>query len=76
MTKQAIITRTAEVINQLPDAQAAEISDFVEFILKRYEEHKLTQGIQKLTAESQAFAFLHDEAELYTEADLKEVYDG
>lgn len=76
MNKQAIITRTVEAINQLPDDKAAEISDFVDFLLQRYEEHKLTKGIQQLAAESQAFAFLSEEEDLYTEADLKEVYNG
>lgn len=76
MTKQAIITRTVEAINQLPEEKAAEISDFVDFLLKRYEEQKLTAGIQQLAAKSQVFAFLNDDEELYTEADLKEVYNG
>ena len=76
MTKQAIIARTVEAIKQLPDDKAAEISDFVDFLLKRYEEHALTKGLQQLTAESQTFAFLHDEEELYTEADLKQLYNG
>lgn len=76
MTKQAIIERTIKVINQLPEEKAEEISDFAEFVSKRYEEHLLAQGIQKITSEGQAFDFLNAEEDLYSIADLKEVYNG
>lgn len=76
MTKQVIIERTLKVINQLPEDKAEEISDFADFVFKRYEEHELTNGIQKMTSESHAFEFLKAEEEIYTIADLKEVYNG
>lgn len=76
MTRQAIIERTLRAINQLPEEKAAEISTFAEFVMKQYEEHQLAQGIQKLASESSAFDFLNEEENLYTEADLKEVYNG
>ncbi|MEO6732265.1 MAG: hypothetical protein ABIN01_13695 [Ferruginibacter sp.] len=76
MTRQLIIERTLKAINQLPADKAEEISDFAEFVIKRYEEHKLTEGIQKLTADSQGFDFLKSEEDLYSVADLKEVYNG
>lgn len=76
MTRQAIIEKTLRAINQLPEEKAEEISTFAEFILKQYEEHQLIQGIQKMAAQSSAFDFLNHEEDLYTEADLKEVYNG
>ena len=76
MTKQIIIERTIKAINQLPEDKAEEISDFADFIIKRYEEHQLIQGIQLLTSNSQAFSFLKHEEDLYSLADLKEVYNG
>lgn len=76
LSKQAIIDRTIKAINLLPTDKAEEISDFADFVSKRYEEQQLAQGIQQLAAESQAFAFLHDEEDLYTEANLKEIYNG
>ncbi|MGI4874145.1 MAG: hypothetical protein ACRYFX_23540 [Janthinobacterium lividum] len=76
VSKQAIITRTINAINLLPAEKAEEISDFADFLSKRYEEQQLAHGIQQLASESQAFAFLHAEEDLYTEADLKEVYNG
>lgn len=76
MTKQAIIERTIKVINQLPEDKAEEISDFADFISKRYEDQQLVQGIQQITAGSQSFAFLQEEEDLYSADDLKEVYNG
>lgn len=75
MTRQAIIERTIKAINQLPEDKAEEISDFADFVSKRYEEHLLTQGLQKLTIDSKAFDFLNDEEDLYSMSDLKEVYN-
>jgi hypothetical protein len=76
MTRQLIIERTLKAINQLPEDKAEEISDFADFVYKRYEEQELTNGIQKLTSESQVFEFLNNEEDIYSVADLKEVYNG
>lgn len=75
MTRQLIIDRTVKAINQLPEDKAEEISDFADFVIKRYEEHKLTIGIQQMASDSQAFEFLNTEEDLYSETDLKEVYN-
>jgi len=76
MTKQFIIERTLKAINQLPEDKAEEISDFADFVFKKYEEQELRKGIQKMTSESKAFDFLESEEELYTVSDLKVVYNG
>jgi len=76
MTRQIIIERTLKAINQLPEDKAEEISDFADFVFKRYEEHELTKGIQKLASESQSFDFLNKDDDIYSIADLKEVYNG
>ena len=76
MTRQIIIERTLKVINQLPEDKAEEIFDFADFVFKRYEEHELTNGIEKIASESQAFDFLNRQEEIYTVADLKEVYNA
>jgi hypothetical protein len=76
MTRQAIIERTIKAINQLREDKAEAISDFADFVTKRYEEHLLTKGIQQLSVDSNALSFLHDDEDLYTLEDLKEVYNG
>ena len=76
MTRQIIIERTLRAINQLPEDKAAEISDFADFIMKRYEDECLVEGIKHLTSNSQAFDFLKNEEDLYSESDLKEVYSA
>jgi hypothetical protein len=76
MTRQAIIERTLKAINQLPEDKAEEISDFADFVIKRFEEQKLTAAIQQMTSASKSYAFLEADEDLYTLADLKEVYNG
>ena len=76
MTRQAMIERTVKAINLLPEDKAEQISDFADFVSKRYEEQLIQQGIQKLAADNKTFDFLVSEEDLYTEADLKEVYNG
>jgi len=73
MTKQLIIQKTVKAINRLPENKAEEISDFADFIARRYEEHLLTERIQQITSDSQTYDFLKDDEDLYTEADLKEL---
>lgn len=76
MTRQIIIERTLKALEQLPDEKAAQISDFADFVLKQYEEQLLTNGIAHLTANGDAFAFLKDEPDLYSEKDIKGPYNG
>ena len=76
MNRQVIIDLTVKAINHLPEDKAKEISDFAEFIMRQYEERVLTEGIENLTLNSKAFDFLKDEEDLYTEADIKELYNG
>jgi len=75
MTRQAIIEHKVRVINQLPEEKAEEISDFADFVIKRYEESVLTKGVQTLSSQSHSFDFLNEEEELYSLSDLKKVYN-
>jgi hypothetical protein len=75
MTKQIMIEQTLKVFNQLPEEKVEEISNFADFILKRYEESELLKGIQKISYDSNSFTFLNEETDLYTLADLKKVYN-
>jgi hypothetical protein len=76
MTRQAIIQHTANIISKLPQDKAEEISDFADFVMRRYEENLFTEGIQKINTDSSSFDFLKNDEDLYTEADLKEVYNA
>ena len=75
MTKQTIIERTVKIINQLPEEKAAEISDFADFLIKRYEEQSLIKDIQIILSENDSFSFLDNEEDLYSENDLKEKFN-
>ena len=76
MTKQAIIERTIKAINLLPEDKAEEISDFADFVIKKFEDNRITESIQQLASKSQTFDFLNDEEDLYSSHDLKEKYNG
>lgn len=76
MTRQAIIERTIRAINQLPEDKAEEISDFADFVFKKFEDNRITESIQQLASKSHAFDFLNDEEDLYSSTDLKEKYNG
>ena len=72
MTKEAIIQKTLEALKILPKEKAEEISDFADFLLRKYEELSLQQGIQMLQSQSETFNFLNEEEELYSPADIKD----
>ena len=74
MTKEAIIEKTIKTLNILPNEKAEEIADFADYIMKKYEDDTLTQGIQKLTEQSNVFSFLNDEEALYSVKDIKQKY--
>jgi hypothetical protein len=76
MTRQAIIERTIKAINQLPEDKAEEICDFADFVIKKFEENRLSESIQMLASKSQAFDFLNDEEDIYSTNDIKEKYNG
>jgi hypothetical protein len=72
LTKETIIQKTLEALKILPKEKAEEISDFADFLLRRYEELSLQQGIQMLQSQSETFNFLNEEEELYSPADIKD----
>ena len=76
MTKEKIIEKTIEVINQLPPEKAEEVYDFADYILKRFEEQSMTANIQQIVSESKSFGFLEEDEVLYTVKDVKEKYNG
>ena len=75
MTREAIIEKTLQAINQLPQDKASELSDFADFIIKKYKDQVLTHNIQQLATKSKTFDFLNDEEDIYSLADLKEKYN-
>ena len=72
MTKQIIIERTLKAINMLSLEKAEEISNFADFLIKKYEEKTLTDNIQQLISNSETFDFLNEDEDLYSVKDIKE----
>ncbi|HYO21013.1 MAG TPA: hypothetical protein VER36_01325 [Flavisolibacter sp.] len=74
MTREGIIQKTVMVLQALPEAQAKEVADFADFMLKKYEGLLLQQGMQILQSESTSLSFLNEEEELCSTGDIKQKY--
>jgi hypothetical protein len=74
MEKQTLINRTVKALEKLPEGEILQVADFADFVARRYEEHLLQKGMEKLQSDSESFSFLNDEEQLYDESDLKEKY--
>ncbi len=74
MTKKAIIEETLKAINELPETQAKEISDFARKKIAGYHTYKFLQEAKTIYTQNSAFDFLADEEDLYSESDLKKIY--
>jgi hypothetical protein len=72
--KKIILQKTISKLTQLSDAELKEAHDFIDFLTFRLEERDLSVTIQKQAEEGQAFQFLEEEEELYSEKDLQETY--
>ena len=66
MTKEHLIEKTVDYLENLPDDKVIEVADFTEYLYHKYDEYVLNKGIQKLVSESKSFDFLQEEEELYT----------
>ncbi len=75
MTKQIMIEQTFKIFNQLPDEKVEEISNFADFILRKYEDSLLLKNIQHIASNSEAFKFLNEEEDIYTLSDVKKFYN-
>ena len=74
MSRETLIKKTFNTLSKLPQDKLKEVSDFADYILKRYDEEILQKGIEKLVSDSKAYSFLENEDELYFVEDLKEKY--
>lgn len=74
MTKETLIKRTLKSLSKLPKEKVKEVSDFADFILKKYDEEILQKGIEKIVSNTNYFDLLENEEDLYTVEDLKEKY--
>jgi hypothetical protein len=74
MSREEIIQKTLHTLKVLPDDKLKEVLDFADFVLKKYEEVILQQGIQKLQENSETFSFLNEEENLYSLKDIKEKF--
>ncbi|MCP9754431.1 DUF2281 domain-containing protein [Lacihabitans sp. CCS-44] len=75
MTKKAIIDKTLEVIHKLPEDKINEVSDFADFLFKKYEDKLILDNISAIVGKSESFNFLNEDENLYSSKDLKLVFN-
>ena len=49
MEREVLVTKTVHNIKQLPTTRIQEINNFVEFILRRADDSRITEGLQELS---------------------------
>lgn len=74
MEKQAILEKTILNMSRLPEWRIKEVSDFVAFLLQKNEDKKLLETFRKYASKSEAFNFLKEEEDLYSDEDLAEKF--
>lgn len=75
MSRDALIKSVLYNLSKLSDQKIKEVGDYAEFLLSKSEDFVLVKGIQKMANKSESFNFLNDEEDIYTLADLKEIYN-
>jgi hypothetical protein len=76
MIRESLINKTIKSLSKLPNDMVREVSDFTEYILKKYGEETLQSGIEKLVSNLNAFHFFNNDEDLYTVNDIIEKTDG
>ena len=71
MTKEILIKKTLQSLSKLPKEKVREVSDFADYILKKYDEEILQQGIEKIVSKTDYFVLLENEEDLYTVSDFQ-----
>lgn len=69
-TRDALIKRTLNNLNRLPEEKILEISEFTDFLLARLTDQVLVEEIQENIITSDTYRFLKEEEDIYTVNDL------
>lgn len=69
--KNKLVQILIEKSQRLNEEKLAEVLDFAEFLVNKYEEEIIKKGIQVLAHQSKSFKFLTEEPDLYSLKDVK-----
>ncbi|MBN8703544.1 MAG: hypothetical protein J0M08_10795 [Bacteroidetes bacterium] len=64
------------MLAKLPEKRIEEVANYIDFILKKYEEELLQKGIEKMTNSSKSYEFLASDPDIYTVNDIIEKYSA
>jgi hypothetical protein len=75
MSKHELIEIALSKLQKLPVEKIEEATDYISFILRKYDDELLQKGIEKIASEPGSFDFLNeDDDNLYTLNDAIEIY--
>ncbi|MEQ8628492.1 MULTISPECIES: hypothetical protein [Ekhidna] len=74
MSRKELIEETLKSLDKLSDTEVEEVKRFAELLRSKIEDQELSEGIMNLSSKSEAFDFLKEEEDLYSEEDLIEKY--
>ena len=75
MSKHELIEIALSKLQKLPVEKIEEATDYISFILRKYDDELLQKGIEKIASEPGTFDFLNeDDDNLYTLNDAIEIY--
>lgn len=73
MDKEILIKNSVRKLKRLPLSAVSQVSDYVNFLSNKYDESRPTHAKHQLIiSESDSFAFLDEEEDLYSVKDLNE----
>ena len=73
-TREALIKKTMNNLNQLSDEKVREISDYTDFLLTKLNVQLLNDDIQEYIMTAEAYKFLREEEDIYSVSDLQVLY--
>jgi hypothetical protein len=75
MSKHELIELAISKLRKLPPEKIEEATDYISYILRKYDDELLQKGIEKIASEPGSFNFLNeDDDDLYTLNDAIEIY--
>lgn len=75
MSKHELIEIALNKLQKLPVGKIEEATDFISYILRKYDDELLQKGIEKVASAPGAFDFLNeDDDHLYSLNDAIEIY--
>ena len=72
MEKANLIQDTIDILDKMSDEKTLEVKDYASYLLKKYKENMLQNGLIELANQSQSYKFLSQKTQKVTERNLND----